>query len=73
MKRIFTFLLIVFAYLTASAENVSEQQALQKAQQFMKGKQLVTPSYKARARGKLVKDTVSHGYYVFNTVENNEV
>lgn len=71
MKRIFTFLLIVFAYLTASAENVSEQQALQKAQQFMKGKQLATSPYKARARGRLAKDTVAHGYYVFNTVESN--
>ena len=71
MKRIFTFLLIVFAYLTASAESVSEQQALQKAQQFMKGKQLATSPYKARARGRLAKDTVAHGYYVFNTVESN--
>ena len=71
MKRIFTFLLIVFAYLTASAESVSEQQALQKAQQFMKGKQLATSPGKARVTSRLSKDTVAHGYYVFNTVESN--
>jgi len=71
MKRIFTFLLIVFVYLTASAESVSEQQALQKAQQFMKGKQLATSPGKARVTSRLSKDTVAHGYYVFNTVESN--
>lgn len=69
MKRIFTFLLIVFACITVNAESVSEQQAFQKAQQFMKGKQLASP-HKSQTRA-LLKETVAHGYYVFNTVESN--
>ena len=70
MKRIFTFLLIVFAYLTASAENVSEQQALQKAQQFMKSKQFIQSPVKTRRQSSSSQIAENAGYYVFN-VENN--
>ena len=70
MNRIFTFLLIVFAYLTASAENVSEQQALQKAQQFMKSKQFIQSPVKTRRQSSSSQITDNAGYYVFN-VENN--
>lgn len=71
MKRLFAFLLIVFSCITASGESISEQQAFQKAQQFMKGKQLATSRRKSPAKGTLPKDTVALGYYVFNTVKNN--
>ena len=71
MKRYFTFLLIVFACITANAEKVSEFVAFQKAQQFMKGKQLASSPIQSRKRGALAIDSVTHGYYVFNTVGNN--
>ena len=71
MKRYFTFLLIVFACITANAEKVSEFVAFQKAQQFMKGKQLASSPIQSRKRGAMAIDSVTHGYYVFNTVGNN--
>ena len=64
MKRLFTFVLIVFACFTASAERITELQALQKAQQFMKSKQFTQGSAKAMARS---KTAVNHeAYYIFN-------
>lgn len=71
MKRYFTFLLIVFACITTNAEKVSELVAFQKAQQFMQGKQFVSSPSKSRLRGAMAKDSISHGYYVFNTMGNN--
>ncbi len=71
MKRIFTFLLIVFAcIITASAERITEQQALQKAQQFMKGKQFANPE---KSRGRDNGAQKQQGYYVFNAEDGGFV
>ena len=70
MKKIFAFLLIVFACITASAERITEQQALQKAQQFMPNKELKSAS-PLLARQKNPKTTIGEvGYYVFNAEDN---
>jgi len=63
MKRFFTFLLIVIACITASAERITEQQALQKALQFMQGKSF-TMSQKARSLKAAPQKT--DVFYVFN-------
>ena len=66
MKKLL-FLLFTLAFTSATyAEKVTEQQALQKAQQFMQGKQFIQKKLR-RAPSKNVE---SKAYYVFN-VENN--
>ena len=56
-------------YMGTTAQNVTEQQALATAQQFLQGKTFETTTSPRRAAK--VADTVAErGYYVFN-VENN--
>lgn len=66
MKKLL-FLLFTLAFTSATyAEKVTEQQALQKAQQFMQGKQFI----QKKLRRVPSKNVESKAYYVFN-VENN--
>ncbi len=64
MKKIYFFLIALFVSLTMFAGEVTEQQALQKAQQFMKGKQFKQKNLRR------APSTAGNAYYVFN-VENN--
>ncbi len=70
MKRIFTFLLIVFAYLTASAESVSEQQAFQIAKEFIFEKSFARTRSKARSIEYFSHTITEHGFYVFNVKDS---
>ena len=70
MNRLTLFLIGFFVALSAFAGKVTEQEAMQKAQQFLQGKQII---HKDKAK-KLVKRAQSHlnqAFYIFN-VENNE-
>ena len=70
MKKL-TFLLIsLFAYLTVFAGEVTEQQALQKAQNFFKDKKLQSKNLRRAPRAGQQQSTSQEDYYVFN-VENN--
>jgi len=64
MKRLYFFLFTFFASLTMSAGEVTEQQALQKAQQFMQGKKFKQTNLRRAA------SAAGNAYYVFNA-ENN--
>ena len=64
MKRLYFFLFTFFASLTISAGEVTEQQALQKAQQFMQGKQFEHRNLRRAA------STAGNAYYVFNAEDN---
>ena len=69
MRKYYLLLLVAIAYISANAQHVSEQQALLKAQAFMKGKQF-KPSANARSLGRArSKKTVDESIYIFN-VEN---
>ena len=65
MRRCFLLLTFIAIGLIANAGEVTEQQALQKAQKFMQGKQF---SQKALRRAASTKG--SSAYYVFNVGEN---
>lgn len=62
-KQFFACLILCMAWcFSANAEVVTRQQALQKAQQFMGGKQFSEP---AQRRGQMLSSS-SAAYYVFN-------
>ena len=64
-----TLLFLMMLALGVSAQPISEQEALQKAQQFLQGKNIVSPV----SQGQLRRATTAHPYqhlYMFN-VENN--
>ena len=64
-----TLFFLMMLVLGASAQPISEQEALQKAQQFLQGKNIVSPV----SQGQLRRATTAHPYqhlYMFN-VENN--
>lgn len=66
-KQIFTCLILCLAWcVSANAKVVTRQQALQKAQQFMVGKQFSEP---AQRRGQMLSSP-SEAYYVFNAERN---
>ncbi len=65
MKKIYFFIITLLVSLTMNAGEVTEQQALQKAQQFMKGKQ-----FKQVNLRRATAITEGNAFYVFN-VENN--
>ena len=70
MKRFSLLLLAVIVCITASAERITEQQALQKAQEFMPNKELKMAN-PLLVRQKDPKTTMSDvGYYVFNAEGN---
>ena len=62
-------MLLLFSFLpnSALAQKISEQQALQIAQQFLKGKTFTAP---AKARGKNKMASVNKPFYVFNAEDN---
>ncbi|MBP5409845.1 MAG: leucine-rich repeat protein [Prevotella sp.] len=60
MKKIYFFLIAFLVSLTMNAGEVTEQQALQKAKQFMKGKQFKQTNLRRAA------STAGNPYYVFN-------
>ena len=64
MRKLLLLIIASLATLTMNAGEVTEQQALQKAQQFMKGKKFKQTNLRRAA------STASNAYYVFN-VENN--
>lgn len=59
----------LWAVLALHAEQVSEQEALQKAQRFLQGKQLSHPSKPLHIRGK-VQAAQDKSYYVFNVEDD---
>lgn len=66
MKKITLLLMGFFCCLSVLAVEVTEEQALQKAQQVLKGKQLSKPQ---KARGRHAAKT-ENAYYVFNAEHN---
>ena len=68
MRRIILFLFGLIVSIGANADKVTEQQALQKAQQFMKGKNLTVSYSRSFARSNNPKD--DQAFYIFNA-ENN--
>ena len=71
MKKFFLYLVAMAACLTTGAEEITEQQALQKAQLFMPGKQFGISAARSRNRQPQLKDTLMLGYYVFNTTNED--
>ncbi len=67
MKKLFFLLLALIACLTIQAERVIEQEALQKAQNFMQGKKFKTNNLR-RAPS---LDVSNNAYYVFNVENDN--
>ena len=66
MKKLSLLLICLLACMTLSAGEVTEEEALQKARQFMKGKQ-----FKQRNLRRAASTTGNNPYYVFNA-ENND-
>ena len=66
MKKLSLLLISLLACMTLSAGEVTEEEALQKARQFMKGKQ-----FKQRNLRRAASTTGNNSYYVFNA-ENND-
>ena len=66
MKKITLLLMGFFCCLSVLAGEVTEEQALQKAKQVLKGKQLLKPQ---KARGRHAAKT-ENAYYVFNAEQN---
>lgn len=67
MKKFLCLFVSLFVSAIMFADHVTEQQALQKAQQFMKGKNLSAASTKAFSRG---GSKEADAFYIFNA-ENN--
>ncbi|MBQ8457693.1 MAG: C10 family peptidase [Prevotella sp.] len=64
MKKFYSLIIALFVALTMNAGEVTELQALQKAQQFMKGKKFKQTNLRRAT------STAGNAYYVFNA-ENN--
>ncbi len=71
MKRFCLFILVSFCCIATSAEKITEQQALQKAQEFMQGKKILTSAASARGKDSETKMTSQSGFYIFNTEGGN--
>ena len=69
MKKLTLLLITLFVSLMSFAGEVTEQEALQKAQKFFKDKQIKSKNLKRAARAKQSSDA-HNDYYVFNA-ENN--
>lgn len=65
MKNFFSLIIALFTSLAIYAGEVTEQQALQKAQQFMKGKQ-----FKQKNLRRAASTSFNNAYYVFNAEDN---
>ena len=71
MRRLLLSLLgAIVSIAIAHAGKVTEQQALQKARQFITEKQFMTAKAKARGQEVKMQTLVKDGYYIFN-VDNN--
>ena len=64
MKKFYSLIIALLVALTMSAGEVTEQQALQKAQQFMQGKKFKQTNLRRAA------STAGNAYYVFNAESN---
>ena len=69
MKRLTLLLTGIIICVMANCREVTEQQALEKAQRFLQGKQLMQKS-KARSIRRVAQISQSHAYYVFNVEED---
>lgn len=69
MKKIISLLAALLTLIVADAQRISEQEALQKAQLFMQGKQ-ITGHGPARKMNRAPRLPDNRAYYIFN-VENN--
>ena len=67
MKRTLLLLLCVAVGFTVNAKEITRQQALQKAQQFMKGKQFTAVTNRSQGQNQTQEP---QGYYVFNAEHN---
>lgn len=65
MKRLLLLFLSTMAYLAMIAGEVTEEQALQKAQQFMQGKEFVLDNTARRS-----SQNNENAYYIFNVKDN---
>lgn len=63
MKRFLFILISLLACMVASAKQVTESEALQKAQSFMQGKKFVMPEM---SRRRAANNQIAPAYYVFN-------
>lgn len=63
MKRYLFILICLLACVVASAKQVTESEALQKAQSFMQGKKFVMPEM---SRRRAAHNQIAQAYYVFN-------
>ena len=71
MKRFAFLLLTLSVALISFAGEVTEAEALQKAQRFMQGKQFVAASVNnARRAGSTAQSEINTGYYIFNAKNN---
>lgn len=70
MKRIYLSLILFVACVAVSAQKVSESEALQKAQLFMKDKQFTTTD---KAHSRRLAPRKAPGYYVFNAEDGGFV
>lgn len=70
MNRLTLFLIGFFVALSAFAGKVTEQEAMQKAQQFLQGKQIIHKD-KVKKLAKRAQSHLNQTFYIFN-VENNE-
>ena len=70
MKRIYLSLIFIVACVAVSAQKVSESEALQKAQLFMKDKQFTTTD---KAHSRRLAPRKAPGYYVFNAEDGGFV
>ena len=68
MKRRLLLLVSLFVFVVLHAHQVTEQEALQKAQQFLQGKQFI---HKAKKLAKRAQARPNQSFYIFN-VENND-
>lgn len=69
MRRLLIWTFCLTAFLTGYAEKVTEQQALEKAQQFMLGKSFMLPPKARQLKGQSqVAD--NNAFYIFNVEDN---
>ena len=66
MRKFYLLLTVLFASLSAGAQQVTEEQALQKAQAFMKGKQLKSSTNVRSLSRARSKASQTESMYVFN-------
>ena len=71
MKTFYLSLIALVVCLGIKAQRISEAEALQKAQKFMKGKKLELDVRSQKARGSESRPNASEPLYLFNAEDNN--